>query len=264
MMGFLSFHAADAAVRLLPARAVERLGRLLARGAFALPLPARSAVLANLDRLDPGRARGLARASFDHFALALVDFLRLHHLDRGQLARAVELEGAEHLVHAERSGRGVIVLSAHLGNWEWGAAFLAARRGALHLVARRHGEGRLERFFELRRERFGVRRLEGRSLWPRTAGALRSGEWVAVMADRPLAGRASACGWAVAMARRTRALLLPGVCVRLGPGRYAACFSAPLRPERGAVLGAREALERLVARWPEQWCAFEPLPGGLA
>lgn len=268
MMGSLTFHAADAAVRMLPGRASDALGRMLAQAAFALPLPARSAAIGNLGRLEPaaGRdlSRGRARASFEHFALSLVDFLRLRRLDGAALARAVEVRGAEHLESAERSGRGVIVISAHVGNWEWGAAFLAARRDRLHLVARRHPEAALERFFAVRRARFGVERLDGRSLWPRAAAALRHREWVAVMADRPLAGRASACAWAAALARRTHALLLPAVCVRTAPGRYAACFAAPLDDGEVSAGGAGDALRRFLARWPEQWCAFEPLPGGLA
>lgn len=268
MMGSLSFHAADAAVRMLPSRASDALGRMLAQAAFTLPLPARSAAIGNLGRLEPAAGRdlslGRARASFEHFALSLVDFLRLQRLDGAALAQAVEVRGREHLEAAERCGRGVIVISAHVGNWEWGAAFLAARRARLHLVARRHPEAALERFFALRRARFGVERLDGRSLWPRAAAALRRREWVAVMADRPWAGRASGCAWAAALARRTRAILLPAVCVRTGPGRYAACFAPPLDAEPGSAGGAGEALRRFLARWPEQWCAFEPLPGGIA
>lgn len=267
MMGSLSFHAADAAVRMLPAFATEQIGRLLAQAAFALPLPARRAAIGNLGRLEPAAAalaRDRARASFEHFALSLADFLRLQRLDGAALADAVEVWGSEHLAAAEGSGRGVIVVSAHVGNWEWGAAFLAARRAGLHLVARRHQDAALERFFARRRARFGVERLEGPPLWVRAAQALRRGEWVAVMGDRPLPGRAPACAWAAALARRTGSLLLPGVCVRRGAGRYAACFAAPLDPAHGSLGGAGEALRGMLARWPEQWCAFEPLPGGVA
>ena len=267
MMGSLSFHAADAAVRVLPGGASEMLGRWLAHAAFSLPLPARSAAIGNLGRLEPqaGRdlSRGRARASFEHFALSIVDFLRLQRMGPAALAEAVEVRGAEHLEAAESSGRGVIVVSAHVGNWEWGAAFLAARRAGLHLVARRHRDDALERFFARRRARFGVERLDGRSLWLRASALLRDREWVAVMADRPVSDRATGCAWAAALARRTRAVVLPGVCIRTAPGRYAACFAGPVDPAQASG-GVADALRQLVARAPEQWCAFEPLPGGLA
>lgn len=263
MMGTLSLHAAAAAVRVLPAPAADAIGRLLAHAAFALPLAARRAAIGNLGRLDPAAAARHSRAAFVHFALSLADFLRLQRFDDAALADAVEVRGIEHLAAAERSGRGVILVSAHVGNWEWGAAFLARRRTRLHVVAARHREAALERFFARRRARFGVERLDEHSLWPRAAEALRRREWVAVMGDRSLSGRAPACAWAAALARRTGALLLPGVCVRLATGRYAACFEPPLDPGRSSAGGIGASLRRMLARWPDQWCAFEPLPGEL-
>src|SRR5437660_339948 len=83
------------------------------------------------------------------FALTFTDFLRLGHLKREALAGAVEVHGAEHLAAARASGRGVILLSAHLGNWELGAAWLAAGGARVNVVARPHS-GWVERFFMAR------------------------------------------------------------------------------------------------------------------
>lgn len=72
------------------------------------------------------------------------------------------------------------------------------------------------------------------------------------------------CRWAAALARRTGALVLPAVMVRLADGRHAACFEPPLSPGACVSGGYREAMRRHLERHPEQWCAFEPLPEGLA
>jgi KDO2-lipid IV(A) lauroyltransferase len=269
MLQILSYLAADQLALRLPVPAAEQLGVAIARVAFALPLPARRFALVNQSRLG-GSGGGLpasrrARQSFEHFALALVDFLRLARLEREQLLAAVEVSGAEHLAAARAGGRGVVLLSAHVGGWEWGAAWLAAQRPRLHLLARPHPSRPVEGFFARRRARWGVQRLVGRPLWVRATRALRRGEWVAVMGDRAAAGvSASACAWAAAVARRSGATLLPGVMVRTGSGRYAAHFAPALDPGEDVGPRYRELLAGWLARHAAQWCAFEPLPEPLA
>ena len=72
------------------------------------------------------------------------------------------------------------------------------------------------------------------------------------------------CAWTAALARRTGALVLPAVMVRIAPRRYAACFGAPLTPAQCSAGAYRAAMRRYLKRYPEQWCAFEALPAGWA
>jgi KDO2-lipid IV(A) lauroyltransferase len=269
MLAFLGYRIADALVRGLPPRAAEALAVGLARLAFGLRLPARRTLERNLRHLlGPVRrecVRGPAREVFEHFALSLVDFLRLARARAGSFEGTVEVRGAEHLDAARASGRGVILLSAHLGSWEWGAAYLASRGARVHVVARPHPSQAVDAFFARRRGRFGVGSIESRPLWTRAAQALRRREWVAVMGDRATPGaRHSPCAWAAALAARTGALVLPAVMVRMRDGRHAACFERPLSPDDCLRGGYRDAIRRYLERYPGQWCAFEPLPEGLA
>jgi hypothetical protein len=110
-----------------------------------------------------------------------------------------------------------------------------------------------------------VETLRGVPLWSPAASALRRGEWVALLGDRPALGaQDSMCAWAGALARRTGALVLPGVMVRVGPRRYRACFGAPLTAEQCATGGYGAAMRRYLRRYAGQWCAFEALPAGWA
>ncbi|HYM80793.1 MAG TPA: hypothetical protein VEY91_05200 [Candidatus Limnocylindria bacterium] len=275
MLATLGYWLADLAVMMMPARAADALAVRLARLWFRLRPQARRTLEANLGRLVPGvsprelRARTLG--AFEHFALSFVDFLRLARLDVRALESAIEVRGAHHLQAARDAGRGVILLSVHLGNWEWGAAYLAAHGQRIHLLARPHASWFVETLFRRRREQRGVGVLAGAPHWPRVASALRRGEWVALMGDRPARGmrpgaRAAAgvpvCAWAAALARRTGAVVVPAVMVRLAPGRYAACFEPPLAAER-VTGGGRAALRGFLMRYPGQWFGFEPLPESL-
>ncbi len=272
MLAWLLYLIADLLVRALPVRAADALALAVARAAFAAGLPTRRALEENLARLldaaPPGDVRARARECFASFALSFTDFLRLAHRGPGALEGAVEVHGAEHLEAARRSGRGVILLSAHLGNWELGAAWLAAHGARVNVVARPHASRRVERFFARRREAWGVQRLPAPPLWKAAAEALRRREWVALMADRGPCGRDAArspvCAWARALSRRTGALVLPAVFVRLPDRRYAACFERPFQPEQERGDGGLEAIRRYLRRYPGQWSAFEPLAGGIA
>lgn len=273
MISWLFYQLADVLVRVLPARVADRLGIGLARLAFAAHLPARAHLVRNLARLlgrspDPG-LEAVAREAFDNFALTFTDFLRLGHADPARLAGAIEVHGAEHLEAARASGRGVILLSAHLGNWELGAAWLAAQGARVNLVARPHPSPWVEGFYARRRDVWGVRRLPGRPVWRGAAAALRRREWVALMADREAAGRGtprprSVCAWAAALSRRTGALVLPAVIVRRADRGYAAYFERPLEPAAVRAEGFVESLRRHLRRHARQWFAFEAMPEGMA
>jgi len=267
MLAVLGYLIADRLVRALPIGIADRVAVVLAGLVFAARPRARAALEANLARLmpdaPPAARRAMAREAFDHFALSLLDFLRMGRLDQQTLTEAIEIRGAEHLEHARAAGRGVIVLSAHLGNWEWGAAWLAAHGERVSVVARPHPHPWVEWFFARRRLAHGVGMLHERPLWPGAARALRRREWVALMGDRCCAD-GSAWAWAAALARRTGAVVLPAVMLRLAPGRYAACFDPPLTYEACAGGAHRAAIHRQLERNPGQWFGFEPLPDGPA
>jgi lauroyl/myristoyl acyltransferase len=279
MLWFILYRVADALARALPARAADAVARLVARLVFALRVPARARLEGNLARLLPRAPRGrdrrgaIARTAFERFAVSVAEFLRMGRADRAALEEAIEVRGAEHVEAARASGRGVIVLSAHAGNWEWGAAFLASRGIALRGAARPQASRALEAFYARRRRRWGFARLRGPSLWLAAAAALRRGRWVAMMGDRPAptararrraASGGPSCAWAAALARRTGAIVLPAVMLRRPDGRHVACFEAPLTPEACRAGGYRVAMRRHLAADPGQWLAFEALPEGLA
>ncbi len=267
----LSYAAAAALARLLPRGVSYALARAAAH-AFWLASPARRrAVRANLlqvaPELQPGAREALARRMFANFAESLVDAWR------GAAPGgdgAVTIEGVERLHEAVAAGQGVLLWSAHLGNWELAAAALARGGFEVSALARAHANPGVERFFDARRRADGVR-VVARCPGAREARrVLRARGLLALLGDRcfggggrsvPFFGRPARLPAApLALARRTGAALLPGFVVRTGPGRYCVQFEAPI-PARGegalALLAA--TLERRVRAHPEQWFVFEPM-----
>lgn len=264
MLTILGYRIAASLAGVLPAQMAEALAVALARLAFHCRVPARRRLEENLARLlpatPPAERRRHARGAFESFARSFADFLR------GRPDAGVCIEGAGHLRRALASGRGVIVLSAHLGDWEGGAAAMAAQGCPLHLAARPQSHARLEALFGSRRAAAGVRALPAGAILPSASRVLRRGEWVALMADRGAAptGGASVCAWAAALAQRTGALVLPAVYVREAGGARRLHVEAPIEPAACRDGAFRETMLGWLARWPDQWAAFEGLPEGLA
>jgi KDO2-lipid IV(A) lauroyltransferase len=269
VLAIFGYLLADNLARMLPPRAAEAVAVWTARRAFDFRHPVRAILERNLARTHPQLSAkdrsATARRSFEQFGRSLAEFLLLAHTSDPTMEGRIRVRGREHLASARSAGRGVIVLSAHAGNWEWGAAYLAAAVRTLHVIARPHPSRWVERFFRRRRASHGVRTLKPGRTWSEAASALRRGEWVAMMVDRPAPGsRRPPCAWAAALARRTGAVLLPAVVIRTGPGRYAACFAPPITPEDCAAGAYSLCMMRWLNPALAQWQPFETLPAGWA
>ncbi len=139
-------------LRLLPVTTARRLGAALGRG---IGLVARRERRAMADRL--GQALGShappVGACWASLGRRAVEFaLADRMLDRVTLAP----EAVATFAAARAEGRGVLLATAHLGNWELMAAALAARGFAVHAVAAAPRSGPLHRWLAAHRARLGV------------------------------------------------------------------------------------------------------------
>ncbi len=183
-----------------------------------------------------------------------------------------QVDGWEVVEEALALGRGLIIVAGHLGNWELGGAYLAARGLPLDAIVRGQGNPLFDSYLTETRTRIGVRVVHDQQAVRLTPRALRQGRTVAFMMDQGVLGLASTWvpffgrlaktprGPAV-FALRLNAPVVFAVAVRKPNGRFHLGF------ERVPVLdtGDREqdvdrivadytaVLERWVRRYPEQY-----------
>ena len=220
-------------------------------------------------------ARTMALAAFRTLALTVVETAIVRRrMTRENWTEYVELHAPSDVQAALRApGVGLIVASAHLGNWE-----VAARAAALFkptcAIYRPFNNPYLDRAMRAQREAEGLRlvsRLRDDPL--RFVRALADGEIVALMVDQHAVrggrvavqffGRPVWATKSVAMLHlTTRAPVLVACAVRLGPLRYAVHIGGPVTVER---TGDREKdataltqaltseIEAMVRRYPEQY-----------
>lgn len=89
------------------------------------------------DEQTPKQRRALADRVFRHLGRTFVEFCALPRLSPAEIRASVHAEGLEHLEQSLARGRGVVVVTAHVGHWEITPAFLVASGFNCFVVARR-------------------------------------------------------------------------------------------------------------------------------
>jgi KDO2-lipid IV(A) lauroyltransferase len=111
--------------RLLGLKLSRKFAAILALVFFYL-IPIRKKVVFNNLKIafpenDMRTNKKLAFRIYLSFAITLVEILSLPYMKRDELFYAVECSNPELIVEKFKEGKGVILLSSHFGNWEFGA-----------------------------------------------------------------------------------------------------------------------------------------------
>jgi KDO2-lipid IV(A) lauroyltransferase len=223
----------------------------------------------------PAEARAMARDSFRTLAMMVVESAIVRRrMTRENWTDYVDLQApAEVEALLRQPARGLIVASAHLGNWEV-AAHVASLFKPTCVIYRPFNNPYLDRAVRAQREADGLRLVSRFRDDPmRFVRALASGEIVALMVDQHAVrgervavqffGRPAWATKSVAMLHlTTRVPLLLACAVRLRPLRYALQITGPVTVARtgdrekdaAALMQALTAeIESVVRRYPDQY-----------
>ena len=69
----------------------------------------------------------LVKKTFMKFARTMTDFFRLAYMSKQDIVNSSECIGYENVEKALAQGRGCVLITLHLGNWDYAGAYLAAR-----------------------------------------------------------------------------------------------------------------------------------------
>lgn len=273
--------AAVALRRRLPDRVARSLAVMVADGCWMALGNRRRTVEENLAltaRSVPASARRrMARETFRNLARCLTDFFAVPSLGRDRVLDLIDRSGLEHLDAALARGRGAIIVTGHLGNFELAGLALAALGYPCHTVA----ESIAPEVDQLYTQ---FRSATGAMVAPLERGAsaslraLKRGEVLMLVADRAIRSASIPVNFAggrrrlpigpAAMAISKGAPLMVAYVV-LNPSangrRYLGVVGPPiptdgLTPDDVPRL-AQEISDRLsevVERYPDQWFVFQP------
>jgi lauroyl/myristoyl acyltransferase len=263
----------------LPREVLFVLADLLADAThWANPEPARN-LQANLRSAFPRwswrEVEALSKRIFRNFARNLVDYGRFHTITDEALDRLLpSVRNVHFLEESIAKGRGVILVTGHIGNWELGALFFGRQGIKINVVTIPEGSERIDSIRGAYRTRQNIRTIvaDGSPFASlEIVAALRRGEIVAMLVDRwegtdgvPAkffgADRRFPRGPFV-LSRATGAPILPAYIVRDG-SVYRGVVDPPLfmeEPEdEPGARGVSESLERMIRTYPDQWYNFAP------
>jgi KDO2-lipid IV(A) lauroyltransferase len=252
-------------------------GHLLGHGLYIFNRGWRRTVRRNLEfafpDLSPAAVRARSRRVFGNYGISLVEILQLGFMTHADVARRIRLYGIKHFRDAYVQHRGVIAVSAHLGNWELGVQAMPCMfDGKVTAVAKRLRNTRFERWLYHIRTRFGNSILYKKGALAEMTGILRGGGVLAVLMDMArrkdgvdvtFFGKMATATPAVAMlALRCRCPVVPVFCVREPDGVIGLHGHPPIEMRRSGDLRAdlventqriTDVIERVVREHPEQW-----------
>jgi len=228
--------------------------------------------------LDPGESgrKRLVRQTCRNVAHNFLELPRWLAADDRTFFDGIEVHGAEHLRDAATAGRGVLVATAHLGNWEL-LGSVARRLGHSTTLVVRPPAGRgAHRWVNEQRLRSGVQLIEeGHGDLSQMLRTLRGGALLGITIDqRPphsprslslrFLGRPARVSRAVAsLSLRTGAPIVVATTHRTADGAHRVCIEPPLWPARDdrpiaaqvadlTRLGCQR-VERAITAHPDQW-----------
>ena len=221
---------------------------------------------------EPEVAR-IARASYASLGRTTIETALLPTYSRDQVLELVErTDGWELVERAIDAGRGLMVVTGHLGNWELGGSYVAARGIPLEAVARRMENPLFDTYLNETRRRIGMTVIHDADAVRRVPRAMRERHGVAFLVDQGAVGLASTWvpffgryaktprGPAV-FALRLKTPLLFACALRQRSGRFVLHFESVPVESTGTldadvdriVASYTSTLERWVRRAPEQY-----------
>ncbi|MDU2064542.1 MAG: lysophospholipid acyltransferase family protein [Sporomusaceae bacterium] len=179
--------AISAFVCLLPYSLVCHIGRSLGYLFYLVGArQRRRAISQSMDclQISLSEAKQIVHTVFGNLGQTLMEVLYTPALTPEKIKKHIAIEGLEHLRGAIDQGRGVVLLTAHIGNWEWLGAVLANTGLPITTIAKPQPNPHYTRLLNEYREKMGLEvfNRSGAEL-VKAARALKKGKALGFLAD---------------------------------------------------------------------------------
>jgi KDO2-lipid IV(A) lauroyltransferase len=249
------------------------LARLLAGGlAFAFygahgrlrRVGFRNLEMALPDLSQAGRRR-ILRGVYRHLGWQLVEFCRMTRYTAENTRDRIGVEGLENFLAAQARGKGVLIVTGHLGAWELSSFYHSMVGHPMGMVIRRLDNRRLDAFVNGIRCLHGNRVLHKDDFARDLLRAMRAGDTVGILMDTNMTPPQGVFVnfFGVRVALKTGAAVLPGFMLwEPAERRYVLHFGPEIVFERSAgheadIQAATQqcaaATESWIRRYPDQW-----------
>lgn len=254
---------------LVPANAVARLSmrfldlllpklRRIARMNLSFAMP--GLTMAQRERVIDGVFRNLARI--------LVGMARFPDLNSANISEWIRYEGLENYLNAKKNGRGVLVATGHLGNWELSAFAHGLMTEPMSVMVRPLDNPLLDKLVASRRALSGNHLINKREAARLVIKALKNNEAVGILIDQNTTpsegvfvnffGRLACAGSAfVKLAQHSGAAVVPGFALwNEAEERYVLRFFPQIALTGDIASDTQHihsVIEQVIRQYPDQW-----------
>jgi KDO2-lipid IV(A) lauroyltransferase len=216
-----------------------------------------------------------SRLVFINFAKYLVDFFRFPVIDGEYISKNVKIEGIKNLKEAQGLGKGIIAVTAHVGNWELAAVVTAQLGYQVNAIALSHKHRRVNELFIKQRQMKGVKVVPLGGALRKCFMALKNKELIGLLGDRDFTGGGIEVEFLGKMVKIPRgpaifhlkvgAPLVPSFTIRQPDDSYRIIYEKPIQynptgnDEEDMINITKTFLkdvEDVIRRYPEQWFMF--------
>lgn len=213
---------------------------------------------------------------FRNFAKYLVDFFRFEKLDLKYIGNNIRLENIQNFNEALSKGKGAIILTAHLGNWELGGVVIALLGYPFYAVALPHKEKKVDRFFNFQRQRKGMQVIPLGKAVRACLNLLKENKLVALVGDRDFTEKGIVLDFfgkptfipegPAAFSIKTQSPIVPGFMVRNPDDSFTlriekAIYFEPTgnkdKDIEALINRYKMIIEDYIRRYPDQWYMFK-------
>lgn len=279
MYQFIIYKIAQLLALSLPLKAGYATAVFLARVKFYFSRKDRKVVSDNLkvvmDTRDESAVREAAEEVFINFAKYLVDFFRFSRITKEYIDKNVRIIGRDNLDAAIQRKRGVIMLAAHIGNYELGGAVVSLLGYPFNAVALDHKSKLVNNFFIRQRQTANINVIPLGMALKRCYACLKNGEALALLGDRDFFNHGIKMKFfgkdsmipkgAAALSIRTGAVIIPTFLVRMPDDTFELTFDRPVtcsasgdtdEDTRSIMKSCVEIIEGYIKKYPSQWYMF--------
>ncbi len=175
------------AIGLLPREAARRLGAAIGALAFMALPRLRRVGYRNLQIAFPRQSRpehtAILRAEYRSLGWQLAEFCQMRKYTPENTASFIRYEGLDHYLAARESGRGVLILTGHLGAWELSSFYHSLMGYPMSMVIRRLDNELVDRLVNEIRCQHGNTVVHKDDFARGLIAAMRQGETVGILMD---------------------------------------------------------------------------------
>jgi KDO2-lipid IV(A) lauroyltransferase len=223
--------------------------------------------------LSPAAAEQIVRRFFMKLGQTLLEVLYLPKLTTSNISHYVTIENRHYLEQAQAGGTGVIVLAAHLGNWEWLGAGLALYGFPVASIVKSQPNEIYTRLINEFRRQAGIELFtRGTTQLIGAAKALKRGKILAFFADQDggsegifidfLGIKSSTHAGAAVFAQKFQLPVVPAFIVRSDQGGHKILLGEPFYFEPSQTIASFTqqlalVIEQKIREYPDEWLWFQ-------